>query len=138
MRGEGHPLGDVAAEVDAGGDFGEGDAVGGEAEDGAFGDVEGFLAAAQRLAGGPGDLLDLGDELGDLPVAGDGEAAVPMASWVPLASKVPQKTTFLAFWAMSIKPPGPTGTPPSLETLTLPAASISPKPRKARSSPPPE
>jgi hypothetical protein len=55
-----------------------------------------------------------------------------------LASKVPQNTTFLAFWAISMKPPGPTVTPPSLETLTLPIASIKPKPRKAMSMPPPE
>jgi len=56
----------------------------------------------------------------------------------PLASKVPQKTTFLAFCEMSMKPPVPTSRPPRKETLTLPAASASPMPRQVMSMPPPE
>ena len=111
----------------------------GQAEHGALGDVDDLLAALERLAARIGDLLDLRDELDDLAVTRDrADRPEPISSCVPLASNVPQNTTFLAFCAMSMKPPGPTVTPPSFETFTLPIASISPKPRNAMSSPPPE
>ena len=55
-----------------------------------------------------------------------------------LVESLGPNTMSSSFWAMSIKPPGPTVIPSSLETLTLPSRSICPKPRNAISSPPPE
>ena len=55
----------------------------------------------------------------------------------PPELKVPTKTTFLAFWLMSMKPPQPGMRLPNLLAFTLPSPSHSPKPRNAASSPPP-
>ena len=57
-------------------------------------------------------------------MSGDVRRPPPILDLAPLASNVPQNTTFWAFWAMSMKPPGPTGTPPSLEALTLPGVEL--------------
>ena len=53
------------------------------------------------------------------------------------AVKVPQKTTFLAFWLMLMKPPAPASRGPNRETFRLPSASACARPRNAMSRPPP-
>ena len=49
MRRETHALQHVAPQIDAGGDLDEGDALVGQAEHGALGDVEHLLPAARGL-----------------------------------------------------------------------------------------
>jgi hypothetical protein len=55
----------------------------------------------------------------------------------PPAVKLPAKTRRLAFCEMLMKPPAPASLVPNRLTLTLPSASVSARPRQARSRPPP-
>ena len=56
----------------------------------------------------------------------------------PPAVKVPQNTTFFAFWVMLMKPPATHRAPAELaHCSTLPWPSVWARPRKATSMPPP-
>ena len=67
---------DVALEVDAGRDLGDGDAVGQEPHDAALGDVGDVLPLLDGAPAAERDVLDLGHELLDLALARDLQAAV--------------------------------------------------------------
>ena len=110
------------AHVDAGRHLRQLDAVRGQPEHRALGDVDDLLAAPHRFRAAERDAADCVDQLADLAVASI--ASLPSSSErrVPLASKLPQNTTFRAPWEMSMKPPGPLIWPPKCETLTLPFA----------------
>ncbi len=60
-----------------------------------------------------------------------------MDTFSPPAVKVPQNTTFRAFWEMLMNPPAPAMRGPKRLTFTSPSRSAWAMPRKAACSPPP-
>lgn len=132
-----HAVEDVALEVDAGGDLGEGEAVGQESEDGALGDEEDGLAGFGGAGAAKSDLWERGAELGNAAFFDDGQLAVTEVDLQAAGSERAAEDDLLARCEMLMKPPTPTRRLPKRLMLTLPSRSASARPRKAASRPPP-
>ena len=92
----------------AGRDFGEHDALGGEIEHRPFSDEQDLLRTFAGVLAVEGELLDAGHPFLHRPVGIEHEPTRPVGRILrPSVVSVPEKTTLRAPWLILMKPPGP-------------------------------